>query len=645
MPGYLSTRRSQATGTPTGRFVSLRRRILTPLVAASLASGGLLVLWAYQVFESMVEEQVRRRAHSVAESIVNVAESVTYDAQLERVLGGFGADGEVALAIVVGGEPRRVLASSRRPWSGRLLEELPPDLVPAGVANAVYQNEAYTGFDADKSGYAYTKPIFLGRPGSEDGAMEGNVLLQLDTLPLRAQLRRSGLLLLGGLFVILTGVTGLGYVLLRRHVLKPLESLAHAIKRAGSVGEAADAAGALAPRDEIGVLAGNLQKALLLAEEAKGQAEDLARAAEAASRAKADFLATMSHELRTPMNGVLGFCDLLARGPLRPDQKRHVSAIQGSGQMLLSLINDILDFSKIEAGRMTLQPVTFELTGVIREVADLFLVRAQEKGLALGFDGEPPSALTLYHDGIRVRQVLFNLIGNAVKFTEHGSIRVRVRTDAAFVRVEVVDTGIGISPSQTPHLFQRFSQADASTTRRYGGTGLGLAISRCLVELMGGDIGVQSELGRGATFWFTLPLTVAPVSVAAPVPSPAAATSTPRRVLLADDNRTSALLAGASLTKLGCAVETASSFDEAVGKLSGARFGLVLLDQHLPGHGDLQEAVTRVRTHCPSPARVVVMSDRAEAAWSPRDQPGDPDGFLAKPLSHASLAAVVESLA
>lgn len=321
-------------------------------------------------------------------------------------------------------------------------------------------------------------------------------------------------------------------------------------------------------------------------EAAFARMRELAERAEAASRAKSTFLATMSHEIRTPLNGVLGVAELLSASQLTNEQQVLVGTISKAGQGLLLVINDVLDFSKIEAGQLQLESAPLDLREVIETVRQLFVAGAMEKGITLELRW-PESAPRWYSgDAGRLKQVLCNLVANAVKFTKKGGVRIEVEVALVAGKGElsfrVVDTGIGLTFDQSARLFLPFSQGDASTTRRFGGTGLGLAISRRLVEAMGGTIGAESEPGSGSTFWVRLSL---PVAEAVPLISPTTPDTSVRfsgRILVAEDNPVNMLVIRQMLSKLGVEVLEARDGQEALALLEITSVNVVLTDLHMP---------------------------------------------------------------
>jgi signal transduction histidine kinase/CheY-like chemotaxis protein/HPt (histidine-containing phosphotransfer) domain-containing protein len=317
------------------------------------------------------------------------------------------------------------------------------------------------------------------------------------------------------------------------------------------------------------------------------EAEEARALAESGSRAKTEFLAVMSHEIRTPLHGIMGFTDLmLSRKDLPRDVRRSVECIRTSGTALLTVVNDVLDFSKIEAGAVEIDRQPFNLDDLIENCCAIIRELAASKDLDLKVIRRTPLPRLVIGDEPRLRQVLLNLLNNAIKFTHHGTVNLSVDywEDNEQIRFLIEDTGIGIPPEKRDRLFQRFSQVDASATRKFGGTGLGLAISRSLVELMDGEIGFSSEEGKGSTFWFSLPLPLCAEELPAKIPAPADPMRAigPARLLLAEDVEINQEIARAVLESGGLAVDIVADGAAAVEAVKTGRYDLVLMDIQMP---------------------------------------------------------------
>jgi len=385
-------------------------------------------------------------------------------------------------------------------------------------------------------------------------------------------------------------------------------------------------------------------------------------AALAASQAKSEFLANMSHELRTPMNGLLGMMDLTLDSHLESDQREQLETAQRCAYSLLALLNDILDLSKIEAGKMMLEQVPFNLRTVVEDCVKAHAAKAAQKGISLKFEGGHGQNLAEHNlaehngvlgDSLRVRQIVTNLISNGVKFTDRGWVAVRLSVAPSAsgkvqASIEVADTGTGIPAEKLGDIFEKFTQADSSTTRKYGGTGLGLAITRRLVEIHGGQIRVESELGKGSTFFVTLPFEpaaapVRPARTAAPAKAPPAPNST-ARLLLVEDNLVNQKVVLAILRNKGYRIDIANDGQEALHKLDIAEvpYDLVLMDIQMPVLDGL-EATLRLRRD-PRWERLPVVAMTAHAMTGDRERcmQAGMNGYLSKPVQPAHLIATVE---
>jgi signal transduction histidine kinase len=384
--------------------------------------------------------------------------------------------------------------------------------------------------------------------------------------------------------------------------------------------------------------------------QARLRAQEKELAAEAANRAKSAFLATMSHEIRTPLNGVLGMAQAMAADSLTAVQRERLSVIHQSGESLLAILNDVLDLSKIEAGRLELECIEFDLSEVARGAHSAFTALANKKGLSFALDAE--AAKGRYRgDPTRLRQILYNLISNALKFTEHGEIRVAASYDGERLAIAVRDTGVGISPENLGRLFGKFDQLDSSTTRRFGGTGLGLSICRELAHLMGGDIEVESTLGKGSCFTVRLPLArVGEENPALALPTEAAsqgegeAETMPLRVLAAEDNEVNQLVLKTLLHQLGIEPTVVDDGRAAVEAWESEAWDVILMDIQMP-EMDGVDATGAIRARERETGRprtpILALTANAMSHQIEAYLAAGMDGHVAKPIAAAALFAAL----
>jgi len=631
---------------------------------ASLSAIAVLVVAAYLVYSIgegflariQLVEQLEATAAGVGESLP-AAFSAADRPAARGLLGTFRHEPDVRSATLYDAEgkifvhlPLVLGATSRE-------DRLPPWSAKAASAETRYP---------DWMDMSVSVPVV------EDGARIGTILLQVDLRGLFTPLRPSALCVL--LAAIIAGIAGyvLSLHLQRRLISTPINKLLMLTRNAWE-GRDFGMRGTVGSSDDIGSLTGYVNSMLaelekrdtdlrayqseletrvrertLRLDAAVVDAQETMERAEAASRAKSEFLARMSHEIRTPMNAVIGMTQLLRHATKLDDrQRRYADVIHQSGSALLGLINDILDFSKIEAGKLELDMAPFSLREVVEDAVDILAEKAHGKGLELLCDIPADVETAVFGDGQRLRQIIINLVGNAVKFTERGEVRVVVRHSAfdrqrSSFRVEVSDTGVGIKPESCASIFESFAQEDNSTTRKYGGTGLGLAICKQLVELMGGEMGVKSTPGEGSTFYFTVVLVNDNATARGLRPAVLKGT----RVLIVEDNAKTRQIVAGHLQSWGVSVSEAKSGPIALQMLEICKADGVdglIIDAQMPNSDGV--ALARDIRHQPDFEDIpILMMSSILAAPGADEKLDGPTAWLSKPVRRSQLHSSLVSL-
>ena len=505
-----------------------------------------------------------------------------------------------------------------------------------------------------------------------DGEVVGSVFIRSDLDEMQDRMRRYGLIMLAVLLVA-SAVAFLLATQLQRLISRPILALAHTARQVTANRDYSVRA-PHAGDDEVGVLIAGFNDMLAqiqlrdhqlrehqgqLEGEVEARTRDLREAnlkltqardkAEAASRAKSEFLANMSHEIRTPLNGVIGMTELALDTPLTEEQREFLQTARSSADSLLAVINDVLDYSKVEAGRLDFELRPFELQPELEVALRTVALRAHQKGLELLCDIRPGVPDALVGDPARVRQVLINLLGNAIKFTERGEVMVRIEVEEAgelddVLRFSVIDSGIGIPADKLDTIFEAFTQADNSTTRRYGGTGLGLTICRRLVEMMGGRIGVESVEGRGSTFYFTSRFALDRCARVTPEAELSAAKGL--AALIVDDNGTNRRILTEQLFRLGMRPIAVDGAHAAILELERAAgtdhpFGVLLVDYHMPEIDGLELAERMLRQWPELAGRTVLLTSGGQSGDAARCRQLGLAAYLTKPLTQAPLYRVI----
>ncbi|MCO7225229.1 ATP-binding protein [Pleionea sp. CnH1-48] len=620
----------------------LTSRLLIPIAIGFPAIFFFIIMAINQHTETLLVDRVKARAYELAETLSLVIESRSHSSLIISTANSVGTFEDVDLIIVVDDSNKQVIASNKNQLVNQsvdtiALEKIKNYLVPAVGSS----NHTFSKYGKDRYVLVYKAPIARSQSTSLSYLSIGIFLHSQQNVRIIEDYTDSIYLVIA----VSIGVLIIAYAfIIRRIILIPLAQLNRSIT--DSREQDKPCLSHYQSTDEIGQLTQTYNNMIAAHYERQEALEQARQLSEAAAQAKSDFLATMTHEIRTPLNGVLGANELLMQSSLNKEQQEYVHLIKSSGTLLLAVVNDILDFSKIEAGKLELSKESIELKDILTDVSSIFQFDANHKGLSLFVNLPTESIPPLWGDGIRIRQIMINLLNNAVKFTDTGHIEVKlvIKEKSAtriLIQISVVDTGIGIEADKIDLLFEKFTQADSSTTRKYGGTGLGLSICKELIELMEGEITVSSRPGQGTQFNIDLAFPIVDEKISAPTPAAPLPSTKSLSILIAEDTEVNRIIITKILQTQGHEALCVNNGQEAVEILSRENFDLIIMDCQMPVM-DGFEATRQIRK-MNKDIPIIALTAGATQETKDRCLASGMDLFLTKPIAPHLLQEALSS--